>query len=126
MPFSRITTNFHLENESDFIVDFQNILVSVLNIPEHDRQIVVDKKTQGFYQPVTSPGRYVIFELKLFSGRTLATKKKLYKELFALAHSAGVEGTNVNVIIHDINKEDWGIRGGQPASEVDLGFRTDI
>ena len=62
----------------------------------------------------------------MFSGRTLDTKKKLYKELFALANSAGLEDSNMNVILEDIEKENWGIRGGQPASEVDLGFSTDV
>ncbi len=126
MPFSRITTNFILEDESSFIDEFHNKMMSVLKIPEHDRQVVLDQKTKGFYQPTNSSGKYVIFEIKMFSGRTLETKKKLYKELFALANSVGIEGSNVNVILEDIEKQNWGIRGGQPASEVDLGFKTNI
>lgn len=126
MPFSRITTNFILDNESSFIDDFHNKMMSVLKIPEHDRQIVLDQKTQGFYQPTNSSGKYILFEIKMFSGRTLETKKKLYMELFALANSVGVEGSNVNVILQDIEKVNWGIRGGLPASEVDLGFKTNI
>lgn len=126
MPFSRITTNFYLENESDFIDEFHKIMMKVLKIPENDRQIVLDQKTKGFYQPANSSGRYIIIEIKMFSGRTLETKKKLYKELFTLAHSVDVSSSNLNVILQDIEKENWGIRGGQPASEVDLGFKTNI
>lgn len=126
MPFSRITTNFILENESAFIDEFHNTLIRVLKIPVHDRQIVLDQKTQGFYQPTNSSGKYILVEIKMFSGRTLETKKKLYKDLFALAHSVGVEGFNMNVILQDIEKENWGIRGGEPASEVDLGFKTNV
>ena len=126
MPFSRITTNFNLANESSFIDEFHKKMMRVLKIPEHDRQIVLDQKTNGFYQPTNSSGKYVVFEIKLFSGRTLETKKKLYKELFALAISNGVEASNINVILEDIEKYNWGIRGGQPASEVDLGFKTTI
>ena len=126
MPFSRITTNFILDKESSFIDEFHNKMMSVLKIPEHDRQIVLDQKTQGFYQPTNSSGKYILFEIKMFSGRTLETKKNLYKELFALANSVGVEGSNVNVILQDIEKVNWGIRGGLPASEVDLGFKTNI
>jgi phenylpyruvate tautomerase PptA (4-oxalocrotonate tautomerase family) len=126
MPFSRITSNFFLKEESSFIDEFHNKMMSVLKIPEHDRQIVLNQNTEGFYQPTNSSGKYMIFEIKMFSGRTFETKKKLYKELFALAHSVGVKGTNVNVILEDIEKENWGIRGGQPASDVDLGFDTDI
>lgn len=126
MPFSRITTNFILENESSFIDEFHNKMMSVLKIPEHDRQLVLDQKTKGFYQPTNSSGKYVIFEIKMFSGRTMETKKKLYKELFSLAISVGVDPSSINVILEDIEKHNWGIRGGQPASEVDLGFKTNI
>ncbi len=126
MPFSRITTNFCLKNESDFIDEYQKIMSDVLKIPENDRQIVIDQKEKGFYQPPNSSGNYIIIEIKLFSGRTIETKKKLYKELFSLAHSVGVEHTNMNIILEDIDKENWGLRGGQPASEVDLGFNTNI
>lgn len=100
--------------------------MSVLKIPEHDRQLVLDQKTKGFYQPTNSSGKYVIFEIKMFSGRTMETKKKLYKELFSLAISVGVDPSSINVILEDIEKHNWGIRGGQPASEVDLGFKTNI
>ncbi len=126
MPFSRITTNFRLENDSDFIDAFHAKMVSTLKIPEYDRLVVLDQNTKGFYQPPNSSGKYILFEIAMFSGRTLETKRKLYKELFALAKSVGVPGSSVNVILKDIEKEDWGIRGGQPASEVDLGFKTNI
>lgn len=126
MPFSRITTNFILENESSFIDDYQNLLVNVLQIPEHDRQIVLEQKEHGFYQPPDSSGKYLIFEIKMFSGRTFETKKKLFKELFSLAVNLGVEPSNINVILEDIDKQNWGIRGGQPASEVDLGFEIKV
>ena len=126
MPFSRITTNFIVEDDSAFIKMFHNTMIRVLKIPEHDRQIILDQKTEGFYQPTNSSGKYILFEIKMFKGRSLETKKKLYRELFALAGSAGVDGSNVNVIIEDIEKHNWGIRGGLPASEVDLGFDTNI
>ncbi len=126
MPFSRITTNFLLEDEKEFIDSFQEVMMNVLKIPEDDRQIVLEQKTKGFYQPTNSSGKYIIIEIKMFAGRSLNAKKKLFKELFALANSLGVVDSNMNVILEDIEKENWGIRGGQPASEVDLGFNTNV
>jgi len=126
MPFSRITTNFALEDESAFIDAFHDTMMCVLKIPEHDRLVVLDQKIQGLYPPTNSSGKYMLFEIKMFSGRTLETKKELYNKLFSLAKSVGVDGSQVNVILQDIEKINWGIRGGQPASEVDLGFDTNI
>jgi len=100
--------------------------MSVLKIPDHDRFVLVDQRTQGFYQPTNTSGKYIVFEIDMFSGRTIETKRKLYKDLVVLANSVGVVSANVTIILQDVDKENWGIRGGQPASEVELGFNTDI
>ena len=126
MPFSRITTNFPFEDQLEFVNQFQKIIVDVLKIPAVDRLVVLDIKTAEMYVPNESPGKYMLFEIQMFAGRTLVTKKKLYKELFTLAKNLEVEDNNVNVILKDIDKQNWGIQGGQPASEVDLGFATNI
>ncbi len=126
MPFSRITTNFCLENESVFIDEFHKIMVDVLKIPDNDRLVALDQKTKGFYQPTNYSGKYIVFEIAMFSGRTIETKRKLYKDLIALASSVGGESCRANVILKEVEKENWGVERGQPASDVDLGFKTNI
>lgn len=126
MPSSKITTNFNLENQSGFIEEFHKKMMRVLKIPEYDRFVVLDQKNEGFYQPTNTEGYYILFEIDMFSGRTIETKRTLYKELVALATSFGVESSNVRIILKEIEKDNWGIRGGQPASEIELGFKTNI
>ena len=126
MPSSKITTNFTLENESDFIDGFHKILLNVLQIPEYDRLVILDQKNTGFYQPTNTSGRYILYEIDMFPGRKIETKRILYKELVSLSTQCDVEASNVRIILKEIEKENWGIRGGQPASEVDLGFKTEI
>ena len=101
-------------------------MVDILKIPADDRLVIVDTKRNGFYLPNSSAGNYLLFEIQMFTGRTQETKKKLYKALFTLAKKYGVDGLNTNVILRDVEKQDWGIQGGQPASEIDLGFKTEI
>lgn len=126
MPFSRITTNFCLENEPVFINEFHKIMMDVLKIPDSDRLVILDQKTKGFHQPTNYSGKYIVFEIDMFSGRTIGTKRKLYKDLIALASSVGGENCRANVILKDVEKENWGVERGKPASEVDLGFETNI
>ena len=126
MPSSRITSNFNFENELDFINDFHNKMMQVLKIPVYDRLVVLNQKIEGFYQPTNTFGKYILYEIDMFSGRSIETKKKLYKELVSLSNSVGVESLNVRIILKEIEKENWGIRGGQPASEIALSFKTDI
>ena len=98
----------------------------VLKIPDYDRFVLLEQKSEGFYQPTNTSGKYIVIEIDMFSGRTIATKRQLYKDLVELANSVDVVSSNVTIILRDIDKENWGIRGGQPASEVELGFKTDI
>ncbi len=126
MPFSRITTNFYFENESVFIESFHKIMIDVLKIPDNDRLLVLDQKTNGFYQPTDYSGKYIVFEISLFSGRTIETKRKLFNTLIELANSCSDEGCRANVILNEVEKENWGVERGQPASEIDLGFNTNV
>ena len=101
-------------------------MVDILKIPDNDRLIILDQKTKGFYQPTNYSGKYIVFEIDMFLGRTIETKRKLYKELIALARSVAGESCRANVILKDVEKENWGVERGLPASDVDLGFKTNL
>lgn len=99
-------------------------LVSAFKIPETDRTLYINE-----YDPENMDGRegFVLIEVKAFQGRSNDTKKALYKGIVDnLKSDAGISPDSVMIVIHDIPKEDWGIRGGQQASEVNLGFKTDV
>jgi len=54
-----------------------------------------------------------------FKGRTQEMKKLLYRLIVEnLKNDAGIDPQAVMIIIYDVPKEDWGIRGGQMASEI--------
>lgn len=38
----------------------------------------------------------------------------------------GIDAADVSVVIHELVMENWGIRGGRPADEVDLGYGLDV
>ena len=61
----------------------------------------------------------------MFRGRTKETKRALYKSLVDVLEKHGIGKNNVRIVIYDVPKENWGIRGGQMASEVELGFETE-
>ena len=126
MPYSRITTNFLLKKESAFIDDFHKIMLSTLKIPENDRLIALFQKPEGFYQPPNYTENYIVFEISLFAGRTMQTKRKLYKELIALASSFGGENCRANIILIEVEKDNWGVERGVPASEIDLRFDVNV
>ena len=38
----------------------------------------------------------------------------------------GIPKTEIKILLIEIPPQNWGIQGGQPASEVDVGFKIDV
>jgi len=98
-----------------------------LQVPEWDRQIrYVEHAAENFH---VVPGRtenYLLVEVSLFAGRSLEAKRALYRRIVERFARLGVDAQDVTIVLHEIPAENWGIRGGMPASEVDLGFKVDV
>jgi hypothetical protein len=55
----------------------------------------------------------------MFAGRSLDTKHALYKAIVKNLSEIGVPATEIKTILVDVPAENWGLRGGLPASEID-------
>ena len=40
--------------------------------------------------------------------------------------SLGIDANDITIVLHEVPLDNWGIRGGKPASEVDLGFNVNV
>lgn len=70
---------------------------------------------------------FVLVELTVFKGRSTDAKRKLYLAITEnLAASPGIKPSDVLIVIHEPPLENWGVAGGKPASEVDLGFDINV
>jgi phenylpyruvate tautomerase PptA (4-oxalocrotonate tautomerase family) len=128
MPSTRITTGLWARGiEQELIGAVQSALLSALKIPDYDRDVVID--TYDAPARIIPTGRsehYTRIEVVMFSGRSLEAKRALYKTLVANLSALGVPATEIKIILLEVSAENWGLRGGQPASEIDLGFKVDV
>jgi hypothetical protein len=51
---------------------------------------------------------------------------QLYREIVTRFGEVGIELNDVFIILMEPPLENWGIAGGQPASEVNLGFNLNV
>lgn len=65
---------------------------------------------------------YVLIEICVFPGRSKETKKNLYAEIVNRLGAIGIKNEDVFIALQEQPMENWGIRGGIPADEVDLGY----
>lgn len=69
---------------------------------------------------------YTLVEVTMFAGRSMDTKRRLYDAIVRGLASFDVPANDVLIVLHEPAMENWGVNGGTPANEVDVGFKVDI
>lgn len=103
-------------------------LVEAFQIPDSDRhQQLYELDRDHFEISRGKSGQFVLVEIIAFQGRSPEAKRKLYAAIVRnFGQNPGISGDDILIIIHESPMENWGIQGGKPANEVDLGFRVDV
>jgi phenylpyruvate tautomerase PptA (4-oxalocrotonate tautomerase family) len=70
--------------------------------------------------------RYTLVEVTMFAGRSMDAKCRLYDAIVQRLIALNVPANDVLIVLHEPPMENWGVEGGTPASEVDVGFKVDI
>ncbi len=102
-------------------------LVECIRIPDQDRRQRVYELDPVNFEHGGRSSQYTIIEITMFKGRSFGAKKALYAAIVRnLQKEPGIPGDDITIIIHEPSLENWGIRGGKPASELDLGFSLNV
>jgi phenylpyruvate tautomerase PptA (4-oxalocrotonate tautomerase family) len=102
-------------------------LMAAFKIPDHDRnQRIIEIEPDNLEHPGGKTENFVTIEMTVFPGRSSQAKKALYREIVIRLRDLGIEGDDILIILNEPPLENWGIRGGHAASEVDIGFKLDV
>ena len=102
-------------------------MMQALKIPEWDKTVrLVVHEPHRFPQAPGKGERYILVDIDLFAGRSFEAKKALYQAIVRNLEPFGIPGDQVKILLRESPAENWGIRGGVPASEVDLGFEVNV
>jgi phenylpyruvate tautomerase PptA (4-oxalocrotonate tautomerase family) len=72
------------------------------------------------------PEYYTHIGIDAFAGRSLDAKRNLYKAIVDNLEPFGIPKNHVKIVLREIPKENWGIRGGQAGCDVELGFKVEV
>ena len=102
-------------------------LVETFQIPEGDRNHRFFELTEDDFEiPEDKTEHYTIIELTVFPGRSIEAKRHLYQAIVTKLKVIGIHPTDVIIVLQEPPLENWGIRGGFPANEIDIGFKVDV
>lgn len=102
-------------------------LVEAFRIPDDDRTQRIDEYSpENFEIPPGRSAHYTLVEITAFPGRSIEAKRNLYRAITENLAALGIEPRDCLIVLNEPALENWGVRGGMPASEADLGFDLHI
>jgi phenylpyruvate tautomerase PptA (4-oxalocrotonate tautomerase family) len=105
----------------------QGAIAATLKLPPYDRNLRLSVHGRDeWLLPEGTSERYVLVEIALFEGRTPETKGQLYATVVEALDGVGVPKNEVFLRIIEQPRENFGIRGGQRADLVLLGYDVKV
>jgi phenylpyruvate tautomerase PptA (4-oxalocrotonate tautomerase family) len=90
-------------------------------------RLIVHEPHRFAYPPIReNPDFYTHISIDAFVGRSIEAKRNLYKAIVSNLELFGIPKDHVKILLREIPKENWGIRGGQAGCDVELGFKVDV
>lgn len=117
------------EQETQLIEAVQAALVDGFRIPPEDRCVrLIAYEPHRFIHPprLARPECYTLVTVTAFAGRTIEAKRRLYRAIVDRLGELDIPADHITITLNEVERENWGLRGGQPASEIDLGFKVDV
>ena len=83
-------------------------------------------ESDDFIFPADRSARYLIVEISLFEGRSVAAKKQLIRLLFERTQREfDLSPTDLEITLTETPKHNWGLRG-LPGDEISLSYRVEV
>ena len=102
-------------------------LIEAFKIPENDRnQRIFEFDPENFEIPEGKTSNYILIEMDVFPGRSVEAKSKLYQTIVHNLQRHNIQADDVFIVLNEPQLDNWGVRGGVPASTIDLGFQIDV
>ena len=117
------------EEEMAIIEAVHSSLREAFKIPPGDRNVrLLVHEPHRFACPpyLAKPELFTLIGIDAFSGRSVDAKRALYAGIVEKLAKVGIPKDHVLIVLKEIPTENWGIRGGQAACDLDLGFTINV
>jgi phenylpyruvate tautomerase PptA (4-oxalocrotonate tautomerase family) len=117
------------EKDRNFVLELMKTVMDcvrdVFQLPPDDRNVRLIEYERDVF---TMKKPYsLLIEISMFAGRSKETKKHLYETIVKnLNEKLSIDKNAIFILLNEQPLYNWGVRGGIPADEVNLGFKVDI
>lgn len=102
-------------------------LREVFGVSDEELQARYTRYAPGDLLPPGGKPSYLHVEITVFTGRKTDTKKKLFARLASdLSSLLGMAPADIVILLNEQTSDNWGMRGGLCASEIDFGYAIEV
>jgi hypothetical protein len=124
-----VRQQYSVETELEIMEAVHAALRNAFKIMPSDRNIrLIVHEAHRFQCPPekAKPECYTLISIDAFLGRSLDAKRQLYKTIVHNLEPIGIPKDHVKIMLRELPSENFGVRGGQAACDVNLGFKIDV
>lgn len=124
-----VRQNYSVEVEQGIMEAVHSALRECFKILPGDRNVrLLVHEPHRFECPPDreKPESYTHISIDCFAGRSIEAKRALYRTIVSNLEPFGIPANHVKIMLREISAENWGIRGGFAACDIDLGFKLDV
>ena len=121
-----LNSNLESKRESISSAIHSAVMLALEYPPEKKFHRFISLDATDFIYPQDRSENYLIIEISMFAGRSVAAKKLLIRELYSnIEAQCQIAAQDVEITIFETPKENWGIRG-LPGDELKLGYKVGV
>jgi phenylpyruvate tautomerase PptA (4-oxalocrotonate tautomerase family) len=131
MPLTTIDirTTYTEAQEVAIIEAVQSALIEGFKIPVEDRHVTL--RAHAPHRMIvpphcTQPECYTVVGIDAFAGRSAQAKRNLYQAIVKNLAALGIPPDHIIIRLIEPSMDNWGIKGGQMASDVGVNFKLDV
>ena len=116
-----VKKKYTIEDEISIMQAVYESLVTAFNITPSERTIRLIVHEPHRYMPdpnIEKPELHTHISIDTFTGRSIESKRTLYKEIVINLEKLGIPRNHVEILIREIPGENWGIRGGKAGCDI--------
>ncbi|MGI9520242.1 MAG: tautomerase family protein, partial [Hyphomicrobiaceae bacterium] len=117
----------HPINRRAIIEALNRAFIDAFKVPEDTHPIrLCEYDADAFLIPRQSSSAFTLIEATVYPGRTIETKRQLYARIISELGKTGIAAEDIRVVFYEVPRDNRGLKGGVPASEIDLGLEVEI
>lgn len=122
-----VRRSYTREEEIQIIDAVHKAMMVGIKTPEWDKNIrLVVHEPHRLTSPPGKTDRYTLISFDMFAGRSIEAKRSLYSALVSNLAELGIPPEQTLIVLREHPPENWGVQGGLPASEVNIGFNINV